>query len=131
MGKSARDPSVEPDLGKAAAAVAVGQNIPVSVSLLYEPVPSVIGKGCHISFPVRKLCKVPRTVILRPCGAAAGVGNGSQMVFLIIGITGPDPRPFLFCVIVNKKVPLLSEKIPHLFLRLYRWGIPTDKNPVI
>lgn len=34
-------------------------------------------------------------------------------------------------VIVNKKVPLLSEKIPHLFLRLYRWGIPTDKNPVI
>ena len=97
MRKSARDPSVDPGLSQAAAAVAVGQNIPVSVSLLYGTVPSVIGKGCHISFPVRKLCKVPRTVILRPCGAAAGVGNGSQMVFLIIGITGPDPRPFLFC----------------------------------
>lgn len=30
-------------------------------------------------------------------------------------------------VIVNKKVPLLSEKIPHLFLSIYRRGIPADK----
>ena len=34
-------------------------------------------------------------------------------------------------VIVNKKVPLLSEEIPHLFLNLYRWGSPPIKNPII
>ena len=30
-------------------------------------------------------------------------------------------------VIVNKKVPFLSEKIPHLFLSIYRREIPADK----
>ena len=32
-----------------------------------------------------------------------------------------------YVVIVNKKVPLLSEKIPHLFLSIYRREIPADK----
>lgn len=36
-----------------------------------------------------------------------------------------------YTVIVNKKVPLLSEEIPHLFLNLYRWGSPPIKNPII
>ena len=31
-------------------------------------------------------------------------------------------------VIVNKKVPLLAEKIPHLFLSIYRRRIPADKT---
>lgn len=44
------------------------------------------------------------------------------------------PKPFNVCryewlkaVIVNEKVPFLSEKIPHLFLSIYRREIPTDK----
>lgn len=38
-----------------------------------------------------------------------------------------DSERVMHGVIVNKKVPLLSEKIPHLFLSIYRREIPADK----